>query len=307
MEDQDKNAQDVVIHVMPAALRQKEALFPVHEKPSESPPAPPAPLLIPVPIPTDTVAPPAKRSPVLLIIAIMLIVLAAGAAATVWYLSVSRQVIDTPVVEEPIVEDPAKEEPPIAEEPDEPKEPVPGTDTDSDGLTNGEELLYGTDFRAPDTDKDTFLDGNEVFHRYDPNGLAPSTLLDTGAVRVLERPEVPFTIFYPTSWTANVQGDEQKLSFRASNGVMIMVSWIIKERAMDLEEWLDARDISLTRKEETYTKEGYYALSLDDGRTVYIDGGNDFYLLTYDLGDELTIDYLQTFKMMVNSLHVITP
>ena len=62
--------------------------------------------------------------------------------------------------------------------------PVPGKDTDSDGLTDVEELLYGTNFRDPDSDEDTFLDGNEVFHRYHPLGVAPSTLIDTGAVKI---------------------------------------------------------------------------------------------------------------------------
>ena len=48
---------------------------------------------------------------------------------------------------------------------------VPGTDTDSDGLTDLEEsLIYQTNPRLPDTDRDGFLDGNEVFHLYNPNG-----------------------------------------------------------------------------------------------------------------------------------------
>ncbi len=58
---------------------------------------------------------------------------------------------------------------------------TPGTDTDSDGLTDTEEeLIYRTNPRLPDTDADGFLDGNEVFHRYNPGGTAPGTLLESG-------------------------------------------------------------------------------------------------------------------------------
>lgn len=44
------------------------------------------------------------------------------------------------------------------------------TDTDADGLTDQEEILYGTDAFNADTDGDGYLDGNEVEAGYDPNG-----------------------------------------------------------------------------------------------------------------------------------------
>ena len=43
-------------------------------------------------------------------------------------------------------------------------------DSDEDGLTNGQEKIYGTDPSNPDTDNDTYLDGDEVAAGYDPNG-----------------------------------------------------------------------------------------------------------------------------------------
>lgn len=43
-------------------------------------------------------------------------------------------------------------------------------DGDKDGLTNQEELFYGTDINNPDTDGDGFSDGDEVKNGYNPNG-----------------------------------------------------------------------------------------------------------------------------------------
>ncbi|MFH1187647.1 MAG: thrombospondin type 3 repeat-containing protein, partial [bacterium] len=43
-------------------------------------------------------------------------------------------------------------------------------DDDKDGLTNQEEIFYGTDINNPDTDGDGFSDGDEVKNGYNPNG-----------------------------------------------------------------------------------------------------------------------------------------
>lgn len=44
-------------------------------------------------------------------------------------------------------------------------------DTDGDGLSDSEELIYGTDPVNPDTDSDGYLDGAEVENGYNPEGF----------------------------------------------------------------------------------------------------------------------------------------
>ncbi len=181
--------------------------------------------------------------------------------------------------------------------------PVPAKDTDSDGLTDIEELLYGTNFREPDTDKDSFLDGNEVFHGYDPLGLAPLTLLDTGAVKVYSSTASPFTIYYPTTWTPAVEGGST--IFRSSRQASIIVTDVTKDASLSLADWYNAQTAGNDAKQlkETLTKEGYYGLTSADDRTTYLDGTNNVVTLAYDLGARSQIEYLQTFEMMVNSFH----
>ena len=43
-------------------------------------------------------------------------------------------------------------------------------DSDSDGLTDDQEALYGSDPKNSDTDGDTYLDGAEVTNGFNPNG-----------------------------------------------------------------------------------------------------------------------------------------
>ncbi len=288
------------IFSMPEELRGRDAIL--KEMPhKEAAPEALQPLIIPVPILPDTQAVVVQRkkrvSPALIVLFIL--VLMAGTGAGVWWYVVTYatppQVIDTPVIDEPVIDDPL---------PPTPNTPSPGTDTDSDGLTNVEELLYGTDFRSPDSDGDTFLDGNEVFHRYDPNGEAPSTLLDTGAVRVLERADVPFTLYYPASWNLSFSSDNTTITFRSSDEQSIELTYEAKEPLTDLSAWMKEKDISLKDTEATMTKEGYPARNGEDGRTTYLDLGEWVVSAVYDLGDSLSIDFLQTFKMMMNSVDV---
>lgn len=52
-----------------------------------------------------------------------------------------------------------------------PSPPVGGTgDADSDGLSDNQEILFGTDQHNPDSDGDGYADGEEVSNGYNPLG-----------------------------------------------------------------------------------------------------------------------------------------
>ncbi len=183
-----------------------------------------------------------------------------------------RQPIATPVVPEPVLE------------------PTPGVDTDSDGLTDREEALYGTDFRNADSDADSFLDGNEVFHRYDPLGLSPSTLFDTGSVLVYKgaRPDsLGYEIYYPKAWAVT----EGLAGFT-----------IALPRTESISLAYEATGTVPSGATKSTTKNGFVAYTSKDKRTVMIELENGaFAVFRYELNDAMTIEYLQTFQMMVNS------
>ncbi len=64
----------------------------------------------------------------------------------------------------------------------------PDADPDNDGLKNWEEEIYKTDKRDPDTDKDGYLDGEEVLSGYDPTKPAPDDALE-GTDTSVPRPQ----------------------------------------------------------------------------------------------------------------------
>ncbi|MFZ2681890.1 MAG: thrombospondin type 3 repeat-containing protein [Patescibacteria group bacterium] len=301
-------SSEVIIHSMPKefydkAVKIKELPKAQPPKPVQPPVAVQQPAVIKKPLPPP-VPQRSNKFKVLVVILLLLIALAAaglGLAYSQGYLSFNA---GTPVVvePEPVITQPI-EPVPIPE----PAKPISGADTDSDGLTNVEELLYGTDFRNPDSDSDTFLDGNEIFHRFDPRGLAPSTLLDTGAVRVLESLELPFVMYYPTTWNPVSTPVSQRVTFRSPTGAGVNVLWQEKSAKVSLEDWYVSQvgEVEISRLQPTLTKEGYEALIGPDERVMYVAANGQVYTLIYDLGDATSIEFLQTFKMMVNSFKLV--
>jgi hypothetical protein len=302
-----KQDSQVIIRVMPKEFLGREATLAEKPKPVPAPlPVAPKPPAGPLPgaIPAPAVSPKKKSKLPIILIAIGLLLMAGLALGGYFLLKSTQQPDETEVI--PPVEEvpPIVETPPVEEEP--PAEPQSGIDTDSDGLTDIEEGLYGTDHRNPDTDADSFLDGNEVFHRYDPLGYAPETLLDTGRVLIYEPSDQTFSIYYPKAWRAVVTPNG--VSFRTADTARIEVAVRSLSDGETLQAWYDreiapgngAKDL-----QSGITKLGYQSLSTNDELAAYVaPGNNQVYVITYDLAEETTIEYLNTFQMMVNSLTV---
>lgn len=195
-----------------------------------------------------------------------------------------------------------------------PPEPVAvrsGADADSDGLTDVEEtILYGTDPHLPDTDADGFLDGNEVFHLYNPKALAPGALREAGLTRPYSVTaadgvaSLPYSIDYPTPWTPSADAaNPTTVIFTASTGETITLSLQAKTLPdQTLADWYAAQNLVGGRG--AITKGGVSTVVSDDQLTTYADAHGQVIVFRYDRGIKGTVDYLQTFKMMLNSLHV---
>jgi hypothetical protein len=249
-----------------------------------------------------------RRVPLALwVILAIVLVLAIGGISYIVLTKAESQPVVAPVVVVPSLpaEEPVKT-PPVVVTPPKPVVPVQSTDADSDGLTDIEERMYGTDYRNPDTDGDTFLDGNEVFHRYDPKGLAPSTLLDIGAVKVYTDSAIPFTVYYPMSWKVTAEAAKNVVTFKTPALASVTVAWSEKDALLTVEDWVlkNVPGADLDTLKSSYTKGGYYTLRSKDDLVAYLDLGTAVYTMTYALNSSTEISYMQTFAMMINSFHL---
>lgn len=217
----------------------------------------------------------------------------------------------TPTPPPPVVTEPTPTPPPPVTSPF-PEGVRPGTDTDSDGLSDVEELvIYRTDPGLPDSDSDGFLDGNEVFNLYNPAALAPGTLLEAGFVASYQPPAVTpgtpalYGILYPNIWTVTVAPEGQSNAvFAMTTGESVILS--VQDKTVPtqtLAEWYAGQALPPGARPFT-TKGGLSGLASEDQLTVWVDARGSVITLHYDTGIKGAIDYLQTFKMMQNSLHL---
>ncbi|MFA6131808.1 MAG: hypothetical protein WC702_01915 [Patescibacteria group bacterium] len=182
-----------------------------------------------------------------------------------------------------------------------PNNSQPGRDTDSDGLTDAEEILYKTSSKKPDTDSDGFLDGNEVFNGYDPNSPDPAHLRDSSVVTLYQKMGV-FEILYPQAWTVR-EGTDGSTTFVVPSGETITIGLESKEVGVSLADWFSGTNLSSEVKVTSgETKQGYSTLEAEDQMTVYIESGTRVIVVSYQNTVKASVDYLTTFEMMMNNL-----
>lgn len=280
----------------------------------------------PKPAPTQTGKPPAKKSKTKksLIIAGVVMIFAVSLSSYLLLRSKQKQpspTNDVKVVKtEPVVKEKPTPKPVEKEVPKDDsksaspfvKQITPGKDSDSDGLTDVEEqLIYNTNPSLPDSDKDGFLDGNEVYHKYNPAGTAPVTLL--GSKLVLQKNTDNFSILYPSKWTA---GDSTKdvntnfpksILFNVPSGEQIRVMISNGSTPVDtlMQEWKNSLDNKIVL--ETDSKVGFKLyVSSDKLRSFLVLNGTAI-TFKYETGNKTAVDYLQTYQMMINSIQKINP
>lgn len=238
----------------------------------------------------------------------LLFVLLAGVGAF-YYLTVIQKAPEPVVVPTPLPPTPAP--PPVPEPEPAPPPPPPvvetgpkkGVDTDSDGLTDAEEVLYGSIKTNPDSDSDGFLDGVEVFHLYNPAGQAPVRLLDTGSVKVYVNANYKYQIYVPGPWKIEqVVANGSDVKF-IDGGESVEVTIEDNPAHLALVNWYLSKHSSVKPSElQTFiTKSNLDGVKGPDGRTAYIATDGQVYVITYNLAQEEIMNYLATFEMMLNS------
>ena len=184
-----------------------------------------------------------------------------------------------------------------------PKLPPAGLDSDSDGISDLEEALYGTNPHMADTDGDGFLDGNEVFHLYNPGGRAPGKLLDAKLVTE-SRSDVGWSMYVPVSWTMTIGTNGLSAVIATGHAESFSVAIEDNIQALSIIDWYKQKNPTVPENQiyEYVTKKGYKGITGPDLLTTYIPWGSKVFVFTYLLNGQPFINYRTTYAMMMNSL-----
>lgn len=195
------------------------------------------------------------------------------------------------------------EEPPPA--PESPKLPPAGLDSDSDGLSDLEEPIFGSKPLEQDTDRDTFLDGNEVFHLYNPSAGTSVRLEESGIAKPLESP-VGWSFIIPSVWRSTMSNDGTSVTVSSDHGEAFTLSIESNVSGQGIMDWYLAghpgvlsSDVSLVT-----TKSGIEGIVGIDPLVTYFPWGSYIVVFSYQLNDQPFVNFRTTYEMMKNSLHL---
>lgn len=218
---------------------------------------------------------------------------------------------ETPTTEESSVVEVAKVPlPPIVDTPLD-------TDTDQDGLTDLEEVIFGTNAAQPDSDGDTFLDGVEVANLYDP-AISGALLEVATTTKIISNDKVGYQFLVPESWSASALDGSGRRMEVLPNGSAEVLSIEVYDNPdrLTVTKWYQDQvgTVNLTNFTSFSNEAGWTGIKSRDGRLVIASLGSTgpgarafIFVMYYDLMDETTIKYPSIWAMITNSLDILVP
>lgn len=206
-------------------------------------------------------------------------------------------------------------EPPVEPPPTEPAPTLPpatqlpsGADTDADGLTDAEEILYGTDTSKPDSDGDGFTDKQELVNGYNPAGSG--RLIESVLVKTYTSATTPqFTINYPAAWTVERVSDGEGIRFIASPDEFMSVSLQPNSENLFILDWYKKIFTNIdTTAIPTETLGKHIGIFSPDRQTFYfIDADNpaQVFVTSYNSGTKTELSYRAAFELLIGSITLV--
>lgn len=194
-----------------------------------------------------------------------------------------------------------------------PPPPIPtlppgGLDSDSDGLSDVEEAIMATDSHNPDSDGDGFLDGNEVFHLYNPAARAPGRLIESGLVKAFSASS-GWSLYLPQTWEGSLDTpDGVSATIRTGREETFVLGIQPNPDHLTIDQWLLQATSSTGAATSTLraitTKGGLQGFLSADRMTAAFSWGDHVFVLKYELHGQAFVNLRTFFEMMLNSLRL---
>jgi hypothetical protein len=183
--------------------------------------------------------------------------------------------------------------------------PPDGLDLDSDGLTNTEEAVYGSNNQLPDTDGDGYLDGNEVFNLYAPTVAAPATLLSLPSMQVVTS-TVGWQTLLPQAWMVERTQESADVRVRPGTGEVFVFRVEANASRQSIRAWLLAQK-GIQGAQVTELMSNKYKVPFflgPDRLNAYIPWGDQVLTVSYQLGTQSFVNYRTSFGLILNALRL---
>lgn len=181
-------------------------------------------------------------------------------------------------------------------------------DLDSDFLTDMEEEMFGIDPSKWDTDGDGYYDGQEVFNLYNPQGIAPMKIIDSGLVKEYVNPAWQYRLYYPAQWAlGTIEVEASHVLFSALSGDFVEVVAEKMNAGETFADWFSRNAIGqqfsdLQEFTNRFKENGW---KRNDDLVAYFVGNDNVFILIYHPGGLDTIPYRHVMQIMAQSFRPV--
>lgn len=178
-------------------------------------------------------------------------------------------------------------------------------DSENDKLSAPEEELFQTDPEVWDTDSDGYYDGQEVYNLYNPKGIAPMKIIDSGLVQDYINPHWQYRVYYPTSWQATSIDDRTNddVLFNAISGDYVQVKVYQKQDGESFAGWF-GRVVNDQIYSDLVPGTNRFSVPFmrrKDGLVTYFDTPKEVYIIILYSQDETVNNFSHVVDMMAQS------
>ncbi len=187
-------------------------------------------------------------------------------------------------------------------------QPERSDDTDSDGLTDLEEFLYGTDPTVADTDKDSYRDGAEVLSLFSPRKQGEVRLAQDDKIAIYANPIHGYTLLYPGSWAAEPVDDQlqdEVIIATTTDEEYISVKVDQNLDSRSLLDWYQSQSVAGSfSKMRIQAFQNVDMLITPDGKSIFVKavGVPKVVTFQYESGNKQKLNFLTTFEMIARGL-----
>ncbi len=183
--------------------------------------------------------------------------------------------------------------------------PPYGLDSDEDGLTDLEELIFKTNSALKDTDSDTYNDKEEIINLYDPTKIDQKLLDNVDLARVFVQEDLKYSFVYPASWTTQTKDTESKdtIIFESENKDFIKIQVKDNPQELSAKSWYlnSSPEVNPNDLSDYKNKNNIIGIKSKDDLNVYLAVSTKIYIISYISIDTEKLSYHSIFELIANS------
>lgn len=183
-------------------------------------------------------------------------------------------------------------------------------DMDNDQVSDAAEEVFGSDPGNPDTDNDGYPDGHELFYLYNPNGVEPQKLIDSGAVKKFDSGLFGYSLYYPQNWAVGAVDQEgRQMLFSTLTGENIEVRVFDLEIGQSFSDWFALNlppEEKLTDYSNFQSRFGAQAKMRSDNLVYFFYTDNRVFAVIYHTNGAEVINYKAVMEITARSFALPT-